>query len=236
MGLVPTEEDLKRLGIEATMRESLNLRVLVVGGGFQYIKMFFDAGFKGATTVKEADIVCFTGGEDVDPKMYGEDPLPETYYNPRRDALEAGVYGECLGLNKPMVGICRGAQFLNVMQKGGKLWQDVNHHALFDGHEVTLVKTGEVIPDMTSTHHQQMIAGENAEIIAVAALSTKKKGHGRLVDRLKPELDDMEVLWYPDTSTLCFQPHPEIRHGKCRDFFLDLMDEYVIPLTSGYRS
>lgn len=217
----------KRLETEATMREVYDLRVYVVGGGHQYIKMFFDAGFKGTRSIEDADIICFTGGEDVDPSLYNEKPIPGTRFNTNRDKFEAGIYGEALGRKKPMIGICRGSQFLNVMN-GGKLWQDVNNHCV-RGHPVVDVRTGEIKYDMTSTHHQQMIPAHDAEIIAVAELSTEKKNEGTILNRPKPESDDMEVLWYPGSLSLCFQPHPEFQHGACRNYFLDLVDEYVLP-------
>ena len=225
--VVPIEEQ-KRLIMEATLREVYDMRVFVVGGGFQYLKMFFDAGFKGAKGVDDADVICFTGGADVDPKMYGEEPIPGTEFNPERDARESFIYGLALADKKPMIGICRGAQFLNVMN-GGKLWQDVDGHAVYDGHPVVDFRTGKTINKMTSTHHQQMIEGPGAEIIAAAEISTRKKGHNSMIARDKPELDDLEVVWYPDSLSLCFQPHPEFQHGECRNYFLDLVDQYILP-------
>lgn len=223
-----TTTDTDRLEADTKAREVFDLRVLVVGGGFQYVKMFFDAGIKGATKVEDADMICFTGGEDVDPSLYGEESIPETYCNPRRDAYESTIYAEALGLKKPMIGICRGSQFLNVMN-GGSLWQDVNNHAISRGHSVVNMKTGEILEGMTSTHHQQMIPAKDAEIIAVAALSTRKVSQSKIIERAEPEQDDMEVLWYPKSLSLCFQPHPEFQHGSCRNFFLDLVDEYILP-------
>lgn len=217
-----------RLENEAAMREIFDHRVLVVGGGFQYLKMFFDAGFKGATSVDDASIICFTGGEDVDPSFYGEEALPGTAFNTARDTREAIIYADALAQKKPMIGICRGSQFLNVMN-GGKLWQDVNNHAIYGKHSVVDMKTGKELEGMTSTHHQQMIPTDGAEILAVAALSTMKASHGAVVTRYAPELDDIEVVWYPDSLSLCFQPHPEFAHGECRNYFLDLVDEYILP-------
>lgn len=211
---------------DAQMRSVYQLRVLVVGGGFQYIKMFHDAGFLGATTIDEADIICFTGGEDVDPSFYGENKIPGTGSNRERDDLECFIYG--YGLKKPKIGICRGAQFLNVMN-GGKLWQDVNNHAIRGTHPVVDSKTGEIIEGMSSTHHQQMIPGEDALVLATASLSTEKRSDGKELIRELPELDDVEVVWYEDNLSLCFQPHPEFALDQCREYFLDLVDEYILP-------
>src|ERR1044072_8135116 len=97
-------EEVEKKGREADaqLREIYDLRVYVVGGGFQYSQMFFEAGFKGARNVQDADIVCFTGGSDVDPSFYGEDPIPGTNFNTARDQNEAGIFGEALALKKPM--------------------------------------------------------------------------------------------------------------------------------------
>lgn len=224
--ITPVEQ--KRLENEAEKREIYDLRVLVVGGGFQYLKMFYDAGMKGAKNVEDADIICFTGGEDVDPALYGEEPIPETFFNSKRDAVEAGIYADALAAKKPMIGICRGAQFLNVMN-GGKLWQDVNNHACHNGHIVVDMVTGEIRHNMTSTHHQQMRPTDAAEILAVAEISTRKVSMSEVISRDQGEFDDIEVVWYPDSLSLCFQPHPEFQHGECRNYFLDLVDNYILP-------
>jgi gamma-glutamyl-gamma-aminobutyrate hydrolase PuuD len=207
----------------------MNCRVFVVGGGFQYLQMFHNAGFFGATTIEEADIICFTGGEDVDPAFYGEKPIPGTHFRTKRDEEEANIYGQCLAMKKPMIGICRGAQFLNVMN-GGKLWQDVNNHATMKGHPIVVKRTGEVIEGMTSTHHQMMIPADDGEVLALAALSTEKKRDGFSSSRAAPELDDVEVVWYDASSCLCFQPHPEFEVNNCREYFLDLVDSSILPL------
>lgn len=211
------------------MREVYNLKVFVVGGGYQYIQMFHDAGFKGALGVEDADILCFTGGEDVWPGMYGESPHPTTRFNKSRDDYESYIFCEAKAIRKPMIGICRGAQFLNVMN-GGKLWQHVNNHAIARSHPVIHQKTGEERFNMTSTHHQMMIPSEKAEIIALAAEATRKESDTQVVELDKPQLEDAEVVWYPETWSLCFQPHPEFQQGDCRDYFLELVDDLIMPL------
>lgn len=213
-----------------SVRTPESLRVFVVGGGFQYLHMFFNFGMKGARSVEDADIICFTGGADVDPSFYGEKKLPKTYSDINRDEYEKGIFIKAKKLKVPMVGVCRGAQFLNVMS-GGRLWQDVNNHAIGGKHDVVDLRTGKTVSGMTSTHHQQMIEGPGAEVVAVAALSTKKVNEREVVDRKKARADDLEVVWYPDTLSLCFQPHPEFGEGSCQDYFLDLIEDYIIPAT-----
>lgn len=71
------------------------------------------------------DGFLFPGGEDMTPTYYGEEPLPEIQvYKPEIDEalLKAGRYA--LEHKKPMLGICKGNQLLNVLM-GGSLYQDV---------------------------------------------------------------------------------------------------------------
>jgi len=73
-------------------------------------------------------MVSFTGGEDVSPSMYGEPVGYRTGTNKYRDIFEKQIFEQALKHNIPMVGICRGSQFLNVMC-GGRMIQDVTNHA-----------------------------------------------------------------------------------------------------------
>ena len=71
------------------------------------------------------DGFLFTGGADVDPHYYGEekkDTCGET--EPNRDKLEMAVLKRALEKDKPIFGICRGLQIINVAM-GGKLYQDI---------------------------------------------------------------------------------------------------------------
>jgi putative glutamine amidotransferase len=70
--------------------------------------------------------VILTGGVDVDPCLYGEDPIPQMgTIDPIRDEYELKLTRRILETRKPVLAICRGCQVLNVAA-GGKLWQDIN--------------------------------------------------------------------------------------------------------------
>lgn len=71
------------------------------------------------------DGFLFTGGQDVSPRVYGQTPLPQCGETcPRRDAMESGLLRRAMALDKPVLGICRGIQFINAAL-GGTLWQDL---------------------------------------------------------------------------------------------------------------
>ena len=69
--------------------------------------------------------LVLTGGEDVEPGRYGEEPIPDLYdVNPVRDAMEWRAVEAALEKGIPIFGICRGMQLLNVYF-GGTLYQDL---------------------------------------------------------------------------------------------------------------
>ena len=71
------------------------------------------------------DGILFTGGHDVDPKLYGQAATDACgTLCRRRDFLEAGLFRLAFAGGKPILGICRGAQLINVLL-GGTLYQDL---------------------------------------------------------------------------------------------------------------
>lgn len=69
--------------------------------------------------------LVFTGGEDVDPMHFGAERHPNIgTVVPLRDAVELALARRALADRKPMLGICRGIQVLNVAF-GGSLYQDI---------------------------------------------------------------------------------------------------------------
>jgi putative glutamine amidotransferase len=75
--------------------------------------------------VEAADGILLPGGGDVVSHSYGEEPHPRTLYqDPQRDEMEFAVTRRALDTGRPILGICRGAQVLNVAF-GGSLIQDV---------------------------------------------------------------------------------------------------------------
>jgi putative glutamine amidotransferase len=75
--------------------------------------------------VHDLDGLILQGGSDVAPSTYGEKALkPEWGGDAFRDAYEIALIKECMHQKKPILGICRGAQILNVAF-GGTLYQDI---------------------------------------------------------------------------------------------------------------
>ena len=78
-----------------------------------------------AQLARDFDGFLFTGGQDVDPVLYGEQMLDCCgELNSARDRMEAAMLQELMNLKKPVLGICRGLQLINACL-GGTLWQDL---------------------------------------------------------------------------------------------------------------
>jgi len=139
--------------------------------------------------VRELDGLILQGGLDVSPLSYGEEPLKPEWAGDRvRDLYELDLFWECLIQGKPVLGICRGCQLINVAL-GGSLYQDLptqytdlalhNDVDLYDGlsHTVRFTPGGllaRLYPDqeagqVSSIHHQAVKAlGNDLEVEAVA--------------------------------------------------------------------
>jgi len=132
------------------------------------------------------DGLVLTGGGDVDPEAYGEEPWPETGgVDPVRDQSEVALLDAALRADLPVLAICRGCQVLNV-HLGGSLHQHVpdvvgnlDHRSaplVFGEVEVETVpgtKTAEVFGATTTvlcSHHQAIRRlGRGLEVTARAS-------------------------------------------------------------------
>ncbi len=120
------------------------------------------------------DGLILSGGGDVDPSLYGETPMPKVSgVDAQRDRTEIMLARWALAERKPLFGICRGLQLLNVAC-GGALYQDVSehdgalHHAYYPdfphdflAHSIAIAPEsrlaallGETRAQVNSLHHQ----------------------------------------------------------------------------------
>ena len=80
-------------------------KVYVVGEAKHYAN--FITGVKLVDNIEIADIVLFTGGEDVDPSLYGCEKHPTTFSNLNRDLAEKEIFQK-VRPDQLCLGICRG--------------------------------------------------------------------------------------------------------------------------------
>lgn len=158
-------------------------------------KMFIGGGFDVTHDPEEADMICFTGGRDINPAFYLEDPHPKTDSpNVQRDANCVALYNFAVANGLPCVGICRGSQFLTVMQ-GGKLIQHVEQQHTYQ-HKVIMTEGPLKEMLVTSSHHQAMLPHKNVSVIG--------KAEDGIVEITHKERDG-----FCGPEELCVQGHPE---------------------------
>ncbi len=161
------------------------------------------------------DGFLFTGGHDVSPDLYHEEPLPGLVSCCRkRDEMETAVLEKAIEADKPVLGICRGIQLINAAF-GGTLYQDLpsqhpsdtehRQHAPYDlpAHEIALSEDSPLYGCLgvrqlavNSCHHQAV--RKVADTLKVMAVSP---------DGLA------EALYRPGSSFLwAVQWHPEFSY------------------------
>lgn len=183
-------------------------KIYVVGNQLHYANFITDHNL--VDNIEDADIVIFTGGEDVHPSLYKCKPHPTTYANLQRDMEEVAEFRK-IKSNQLVIGICRGSQFVCVMN-GGKLVQNVTKHAIRHTHLITEIGTNKVY-DITSTHHQMQYPFELSKnqytclFAAVGVHSDRYEGDGIQVPPFEPEI----VLYKNPGKPTCLaiQGHPE---------------------------
>lgn len=217
-----------RWGI-TTMPQFEGKKALILNGAFfaSIVTMFAEAGFERATTVDDADVVVFTGGVDVDPEYYGAERHKMTQTpNKDRDFYEKAVYEEALEQGKIMFGICRGFQFLAVMN-GGTLWQDVDGHAGPD-HDIYDCE-GDVIVTATSYHHQMVALDAKMEVLAVCPNQISRRFESDTMKLTIGAQNDCEVeieaAYWKDTKCLGVQGHPEVGNAEYRSWCMSQLED-----------
>lgn len=199
--------------------------VYIIAGDSAYDELFQSLGFETTRDIRKASLVVFTGGEDVSAGLYGHEQHPTTYNNVFRDQQEARLF-EIAVLNEiPCVGICRGAQFLNVMS-GGEMYQDVDGHGR--SHMITDATTGETV-FVSSTHHQMMKPSSTGVLVAYSTIGEDRIWWDNEIFKKEKAEFDYEVVYYEHTKSLCFQPHPEFNSPEyegMKMYFKSLLERY----------
>lgn len=174
------------------------------------------------------DLIMFTGGADVSPNLYGHRNLASGC-DPRRDDIEQEVFNLALHNNIPMFSICRGAQFTSSLL-GGTMVQHLrdSHGGGVHGCETIDGESFEV----TSSHHQMIVPGEEGQILAWAQERLNPESciyDGELPEVLFDPEDPnkirvTEIVYYPNNKVLCCQSHPEWQNSR------DPFPQYILGL------
>lgn len=143
-----------------------------------------------AQIAERYDGFLFTGGHDVSPALYGEAALPVCgELCPRRDSMEHLLFRAAAERDKPVLGICRGLQFINVAL-GGTLYQDLPAQRPSD------VDHHQAAPYDRSSHPVELPEGSPLRTLLGADSVSVNSCHHQGIKELAPALQAM--AWAPD--------------------------------------
>lgn len=154
--------------------------------------------------------ILLTGGRDINPALYGEEPHPKTDIpDPQRDAMELELARRAFEDGKPILGICRGAQILAIAA-GGKLDQHLPDHTT-EVHRAEGKRVATVPHPVILTPHTRI-----AEIFGLPTITSPSRHHqaikhpGNLIVAGVSEAGVIEIVEHPDYPFVVgFQGHPE---------------------------
>lgn len=178
------------------------------------------------------DGLVLQGGVDLNPRSYGEEPLHEDWRGDAvRDSYEMSLFRAFLEAGKPVLGICRGCQLINVAL-GGSLYQDIpsqlgtlhHQHTDYDrhAHDVQFSQGGLL---------ERLLGEQPARgVISIHHQAIKQLGRDLLVEASSMGDGLVEAIRLDDERFVCgLQWHPEF-HPAGASHLLDctpLLDEFL---------
>ncbi|MGP6138627.1 gamma-glutamyl-gamma-aminobutyrate hydrolase family protein [Jeotgalibaca sp. A127] len=185
----------------------------VQGAGATPIMLPVGTAEDARNMVEVLDALILSGGHDVDPELYGEEPHRNlTLTFPKRDAFDFALYEAAIEKGIPVLGVCRGLQLINVYH-GGSLYQDLP--AQYDAelllhvqkapfetplHGIS-VQPGSHLYDVIGAHtkvntlHHQAIKNLGTGLKAVAH---SQDGIVEAIEPTDPNIDMIAVQWHPE--------------------------------------
>lgn len=169
----------------------------------------------------QLDGVVITGGHDIEPVLYKAVSEVEGKYDRERDQFEARIIDKALDGGVPMLGICRGAQLLNV-RRGGTLHQDVTKKRRKTSNRRTLLplKTLNIV---AGSMLQKLFGKPQVRINSLHKQSIDRLGDGLKVagcdkDNIVQAVEDpahnflLGVQWHPE-FLLYLRPQRRLFHA-----------------------
>jgi putative glutamine amidotransferase len=178
------------------------VRAVVAAGG---IPVLIPPTEVAPAILDDLDGMVFTGGSDINPAVYGQEPHPESGgFHDHRDSAELELMRAALSRAMPVLGICRGMQLLNVA-RGGSLVQHLDGEThkgppgTYTRHSVTVLP-GTHLADVLGTdahthscHHQAPDRlGDGLRVAATAEDGTVEAIEDPAARHV------VGVLWHPE--------------------------------------
>ena len=180
----------------------------------------------------EYDGLIICGGNDIDPAYYNEKMNGSVNIDAKRDMAEFALAKAFAEKKKPIFGICRGCQLLNVAF-GGNLYQDISNaseHCSFSDydlvHKVTIKKDSFLYKmygvefSVNSFHHQAIKETGNGFDVLATAYGTTIEGI------IHKELPIFGVQWHPERMCFANKREDTVDGAEIFNFFIKLCKEF----------
>jgi putative glutamine amidotransferase len=159
--------------------------------------------------LERLDAVLIAGGADIDPAEYNEALVEERWRGyPPRDRLEIALIHEARRQKKPILGICRGHQLLNVAL-GGSLYQDLPSMRPSDithRDQEAYDKLGHLIRVESNSHLARLLGAGEQRVNSVHHQGIKQLAKGLIATAFSPDglIEAVEgegclgIQWHPE--------------------------------------
>lgn len=157
--------------------------------------------------IDAADGIIIGGGDDISPDLYGGEVVTSARLDPARDAFERRLVAHAQDRAMPVLGICRGAQMLNIAL-GGRLHQDAFGQYPASQHVRTILPK-KTIDVETGTRLEALMGREDIRVNALHSQSVDRLGDGlrvaardrggmiQAVERIRDPFA-LGVQWHPE--------------------------------------
>lgn len=185
---------------------------VAANGGTPIILPFINSGI-ALEMLPLCDGIILSGGEDVDPKLYGQDPhlnLGPTI--PERDLAELTIVKYAIDNNIPLLAICRGVQILNVAL-GGTLIQDIPSQVkepVQHAQKIDRSRDTHWVTISTDSKLYQIVCSDRIRVNSLHHQAIDRIANDlRIVAKASDGLVEAVEYSHPTTFTIGVQWHPE---------------------------
>ena len=161
--------------------------------------------------------LLLTGGGDIEPRLYGREPGPDTFVDPARDQAEIALTRAAWEMMLPVFGICLGHQLAALALGGDTIKLKYGHRG--GNQPVRDLAAGRTY--ITSQNHGYAVVADSLKGIGTESFRNANDG-------------SCEGMDYPDLKCFTVQFHPEAASGP-RDTAI-LFDRFVENMTNGGKT
>lgn len=147
------------------------------------------------------------GGDDISADLYGGTIMPEVRVDPERDRMELDVVAHAMQTGKPVLGICRGAQMLNVAL-GGDLHEDI-YEVYVEAPRMRTVLPRKTVDIFDGTRLASLMTCNPCRVNALHHQSVDRLGEGLRV-AARDRAGIVQGIESADRFLLGVQWHPEL--------------------------